>query len=262
MIYLNVGSNLDSKFGSRFENISIAVNLLVNSKIRISRISNFYETPSYPNKNLPRFLNIGITGNFKNTSLELLKIINMIEKKLGRTRKKKNDPRVIDIDIIDFKGQISDSKNLILPHPKSHLRNFVLYPILEIDPKWSHPVFKKNPQAAKQCLLNIHVDTVFEQTHSFQCCSNKFGTEKSILFRTFNSITLAVSSHEFSGCAAVRFSLDFLCKGSEFGKHFLCNLGTLKSSNRNGLCIFLGICFHTRHKRKTHNFITTRLEKP
>ena len=144
MIYLNVGSNLDSKFCSRFENISIAVNLLVNSKIRISKISNFYETPSYPNKNLPRFLNIGITGNFKNTSLELLKIINMIEKKLGRTRKKKNDPRVIDIDIIDFKGQISDSKNLILPHPKSHLRNFVLYPILEIDPNWSHPILKKN----------------------------------------------------------------------------------------------------------------------
>ena len=144
MIYLNVGSNLDSKFGSRFDNISIAVNLLVNSKIRISKISNFYETPSYPNKDLPRFLNIGISGNFENTSFELLKIINLIEKKLGRKRKQKNDPRIIDIDIIDFKGEIIDSKNLILPHPKSHLRNFVLYPILEIDPNWSHPILKKN----------------------------------------------------------------------------------------------------------------------
>ena len=51
MIHLNIGSNLDSKFGNRFENISIAINLLINSKIKINKISNFYKTPSYPNKN-------------------------------------------------------------------------------------------------------------------------------------------------------------------------------------------------------------------
>ena len=39
-----------------------------------------------------------------------------------------------------------DSVDLILPHPKSHQRNFVLYPILEIDPKWSHPIMKKNAE--------------------------------------------------------------------------------------------------------------------
>ena len=37
-------------------------------------------------------------------------------------------------------------KQITLPHPKSHLRNFVLYPIFQIDPKWSHPILKKNPQ--------------------------------------------------------------------------------------------------------------------
>ena len=59
---------------------------------------------------------------------------------------KKNNPRVIDIDIIDFKGMINNSKDLILPHPRAHLRNFVLYPIIEIDPKLSHPILKKNAQ--------------------------------------------------------------------------------------------------------------------
>ena len=53
---------------------------------------------------------------------------------------------MIDIDIVDFNGLIIDSKELILPHPRAHLRNFVLYPILEIDPKWSHPILKKNAQ--------------------------------------------------------------------------------------------------------------------
>ncbi len=144
MIHLNIGSNLNSIHGSRFDNISIAIQLLIEAKIQIKKISNFYETPSYPNQNLPKFLNIGILAKFESTYQNILKKIIFIEKKIGRIKTKKNDPRVIDIDIIDFKGQISDSKNLILPHPKSHLRNFVLYPILEIDPNWSHPILKKN----------------------------------------------------------------------------------------------------------------------
>ena len=70
----------------------------------------------------------------------------LIEKKIGRKKATKNESRVIDIDIIDFNGKIKNkkSKNLILPHPRSHLRNFVLYPILQIDPNWSHPILKKN----------------------------------------------------------------------------------------------------------------------
>ena len=48
MIHLNIGSNLESEFGDRFENISVAVNFLINSKLKIKKISNFFETPSYP----------------------------------------------------------------------------------------------------------------------------------------------------------------------------------------------------------------------
>ena len=69
-----------------------------------------------------------------------------IEKKLVRIKAVKNNPRIIDIDIIDFNSKIKNTEQLILPHPKCHLRNFVLYPILEIDPNWSHPIFKKNAQ--------------------------------------------------------------------------------------------------------------------
>jgi 2-amino-4-hydroxy-6-hydroxymethyldihydropteridine diphosphokinase len=144
MIHLNIGSNLDSKFGSRFNNISIAVDLLINSKIKIKKISNFYETPSYPNNNFPKFLNVGLLIDYNNDYLNLFKIIKKIEKKLGRIRTKKNDPRVIDIDIIDFRSEVKKTKELILPHPRCHLRNFVLFPILQIDPNWSHPILKKN----------------------------------------------------------------------------------------------------------------------
>ena len=67
-----------------------------------------------------------------------------MKKKIGRNRTKKNDPRVCDIDIIDFNGLTIDSNNLKIPHEKCHLRNFVLYPILQIDSEWVHPKIKKN----------------------------------------------------------------------------------------------------------------------
>ena len=78
MIHLNIGSNLNSNFGSRFDNITISINLLIESKIKIFKISNFYETPSYPNQNFPKFLNVGILVNFENNFSKLLKIVNFI----------------------------------------------------------------------------------------------------------------------------------------------------------------------------------------
>ena len=144
MIHINIGSNLDSTLGTKFSNISIAINLLIKSKVKIIKISNFYETPSYPNKKLPKFVNIGAVIECKFDDLTLLKKISLIEKKIGRVKSKINAPRVCDIDIIDFNGLIKKTNLLKLPHPRCHFRNFVLYPIKEIDPGWKHPILMKN----------------------------------------------------------------------------------------------------------------------
>ncbi len=144
MIHLNIGSNLDSKFGNRFKNILIAIDLLINAKVKIIKTSNFYQTPSYPNKKLPEFINVGVLANYEKNEAALIKEIDFIEKKIGRNRSKKNEPRVCDIDIIDFNGLIVNKGNLKIPHEKCHLRNFVLYPILQINPEWVHPIIKKN----------------------------------------------------------------------------------------------------------------------
>ena len=165
MIHLNIGSNLNSIFGDRFDNISIATNLLIQLKFKIKKISNFYETPSYPNKNLPKFINVGILGTFDNNYKELFKIINLVEKKIGRLKSKKNDPRVCDIDIIDFDGNIINLNNISIPHKKCHLRNFVLYPINQIDPKWSHPILKKN---VKFLINNLDLKSRIEITRLYK----------------------------------------------------------------------------------------------
>ena len=81
MIHINIGSNLDSIYGSKFKNISIAIDLLIQEKIKVKKISNFYETPSYPNKKFPKFINIGILAKCNFNQLKFLKKINIIEKK-------------------------------------------------------------------------------------------------------------------------------------------------------------------------------------
>ena len=143
MIFLSIGSNLESGFGDRFFNISKTISLLKFNQIEIVKISNFYETPSYPDKKKPKFLNIATEILFHKSPSDLMKIIFFIEKKMGRIRTFKNEPRVCDIDIIDFNQKIMKTKKIILPHPKTHLRNFVLYPLQEICPNWSHPINNK-----------------------------------------------------------------------------------------------------------------------
>ena len=143
MIYINIGSNLNSLKGDRFYNLKKTIQLITANKFKILKISNIYETPSYPNKKNPKFLNISLSIDTKEKPESLIKIFQTIEKKLQRNRTLKNQPRTCDIDIIDYYSKIINTNHIVLPHPRAHLRNFVLYPLREISPNWLHPVFNK-----------------------------------------------------------------------------------------------------------------------
>ena len=142
MIYLNIGSNLPSYNGNRYQNINKAI-LLMSDFFDIKKRSDFYETPSYPNKSNPKFVNIMLKGKTILEPIALLERLKKIEKKIGRIKKNKNEPRVCDIDIIDFNRILLKKKNLQLPHPRLHERNFVLFPLKEISPMWEHPVLNR-----------------------------------------------------------------------------------------------------------------------
>ena len=74
--------------------------------------------------------------------LELLKICKQIETSLGRKKAPKNSPRTCDIDIIDYDQKISVN-GINVPHPRMHLRNFVIIPLFEIEKKWRYPNSKR-----------------------------------------------------------------------------------------------------------------------
>ena len=143
MIFINIGSNLDSLKGDRLYNLKKSIKLIKLNRIKILKASNIYETPSYPNGKNPKFLNICLSIETKVKPEKLIKIFKAIEKKLQRSKGLRNEPRTCDIDIIDYHGKIINLDNITSPHPRAHLRNFVLYPLAEISPEWVHPVLNK-----------------------------------------------------------------------------------------------------------------------
>ena len=140
--YLAIGSNL----GNKINNIEIAKFELEKYKIKILKSSSNYLSESWPDTSKPNYINIVIKIKTSLDPFELLKICNLVEFKLGRTRSKKNAPRTCDIDIIDYDKKILNNKNskLILPHTRMYKRNFVLLPLFEIDKSWKHPESKIN----------------------------------------------------------------------------------------------------------------------
>jgi len=144
MIFLGIGSNLDSSFGNRFKNIDLAITHLKTNNIKTIQKSSFYETPAYPNQKDPKFINIVIQAETFCTLPELVSTITSVEKTLERKRNKKNDPRTCDIDIIDFNNKVLNFKHndldFYVPHKKLIYRNFVLYPLKDVSPHWKHPI--------------------------------------------------------------------------------------------------------------------------
>ena len=144
LVYLALGSNL----GDKKNNLNTSIDLIQKEGILIKKRSKFYSTKSWPNENFPNFINAIILVETKFSLTELFLKIKKIEKKLGRTRSKRNHPRVCDIDIIDYNGEIIHNRIgihiLNTPHKRMHNRNFVLFPLYELDKDWVHPKLNKN----------------------------------------------------------------------------------------------------------------------
>ena len=166
MTILALGSNLPSNFGNRFQNIDIAISYIESSNIKVKKRSSFYETPSYPNKKDPKFVNVVIEISTNLSPVDLASVVISIEEKLERKRFKKNEPRTCDIDIIDYNGKIINFKykdlEFTVPHIKLTSRNFVLLPLQEILPKWRHPKTNETISALIRKLSAEDVKTILK----------------------------------------------------------------------------------------------------
>lgn len=138
--FLLIGGNM----GNREENLQTAKSLIRQYCGKIIKSSSLYQTAAWGKTDQPAFLNQALQTETRLTAEELMRQILAIEKMMGRERKEKYGPRIIDIDILLFNDEQHDSPFLKIPHPEMQNRLFALIPLAEIAPTIRHPVFKKS----------------------------------------------------------------------------------------------------------------------
>ncbi|WP_298392835.1 2-amino-4-hydroxy-6-hydroxymethyldihydropteridine diphosphokinase [Flavobacterium sp.] len=148
-VILSLGSNQ----GNRLENIELCIESLHHEVGTVIKVSSLYESDSWGFSS-DSFYNCAVLIHTYKNPQKLLKNILKVEKKLGRVRTEASDyqPRVIDIDIISFDNESIASDNLIVPHKLLQDRLFVLLPLKEIVPDWTHPISQKSiSDILKEC---------------------------------------------------------------------------------------------------------------
>jgi len=139
-VLLSLGTNM----GDKLENLQTCISVLHKTVATVIKVSNVYETPAWGFEGAA-FYNCAIAIHTHKSAQKLLSEIVKVEKKLGRikTNSTQYESRCIDIDIIAFNDEIIESDTLNIPHLHVQNRKFVLFPLLDIAPKWKHPKLNK-----------------------------------------------------------------------------------------------------------------------
>ncbi len=125
---------------------------------QLASLSAIYQTQAWGLTDQPPYLNQALELWTSLDAFALLEQIWKIESQLGRSRHQRWAARTMDIDILYFNAQISDLPALTLPHPRLHLRRFVLVPLCQIAPDMVHPIFeKKNHELLNDCQDDLEV---------------------------------------------------------------------------------------------------------
>ncbi len=138
-VYLSLGSNV----GERKENLRAAIRALRDADVRVTRVSSFYETEPVDFLEQAWFLNCAVEGETEVPALELLRALRGIELRMGSKKLVVKGPRLIDMDILLYGTEMIDTPELQVPHPRMHLRRFVLVPLAEIAPHAVHPSLQR-----------------------------------------------------------------------------------------------------------------------
>jgi len=150
--FISIGSNI----GDGIENCLMAIDMINKTKgCSVIKRSSFYRTEPVGFKNQDWFINCVIMIDTIFSPFKLLQRLQEIENIMGRERKIKWGPRIIDLDILLFDSLIIRDKTLTIPHPLMHKRRFVLVPMNQLAPDLIHPIFNKT---IRELLTNIPDD--------------------------------------------------------------------------------------------------------
>lgn len=136
-IYIALGANLSNpKLTFRQ-----AVKSLEAHGVSLIKMSGLWQSPAWPaGSGQPDYINACAEVSFNGEARALLTILHTIEAEFGRERSIKNAARTLDLDLLDFKGDVMEQGGMTIPHPRMLTRGFVLLPLSEIAPVWRDPV--------------------------------------------------------------------------------------------------------------------------
>lgn len=145
-----IGANLPAADGTpAIETCRRAVGALGRiAGMRVTALSSWWASaPIPPDPRSPPYINgvARLVGGAEPAAL--LAALHVIEDAAGRVRPYPNAPRVLDLDLVDLGGRVRAGPAPILPHPRAHLRAFVLRPLAEVAPGWVHPVLQRSVEA-------------------------------------------------------------------------------------------------------------------
>jgi len=140
IVFLSLGSNV----GDREKNLRDAIAALPELGVQIKKVSSIYETEPLDLLEQPWFLNCVVEGETTVPPAALLKELRELEKRMGSKKPVARGPRLIDLDILVYGLQTINSPELQVPHPRMHLRRFVLAPLAEIARDLKHPSWRGN----------------------------------------------------------------------------------------------------------------------
>ena len=141
MILIGIGSNLASReYASPAETAAAGLAALPSIGVDIVALSRWYLSEPVPASTQPWFVNAVAAVATALEPAALLDRLLAVEARFGRTRGAPNANRTLDLDLLDYDGWCLETRALVLPHPRLHLRRFVLAPVSELAPDWRHPV--------------------------------------------------------------------------------------------------------------------------
>ncbi|HEX6959790.1 MAG TPA: 2-amino-4-hydroxy-6-hydroxymethyldihydropteridine diphosphokinase [Ferrovibrio sp.] len=139
-IYIALGANLPSVHGAPRETLEAALAALAKRGVAILQRSSWWRSAPQPASAQPDFINGAAEIATALAPRDLLSLLHQVEADFGRVRGERWAARVLDIDLLDYRGIRTDEEGICLPHPRLQDRLFVLLPLQEIAPAWRHPV--------------------------------------------------------------------------------------------------------------------------
>ena len=134
-VLLGLGANL----GDPLAQLARAVDE-IRAHATVDHVSPVYRSEPVGHADQPDFYNLVLVCRTRHEPAELLRRTQEVEDRLGRRRTFRNAPRPIDIDLLAYGDRVMRTRDLVLPHPRLHLRGFVLHPLAQVAPEWRHPV--------------------------------------------------------------------------------------------------------------------------